>query len=118
MLADDSRPGEEKEKLLTLHLQDLVVFFGDNVDVVAPEDDKLSNSSHQIRRWCIRRKSFEIPCAAAVLVMTFLFCGDVLFPIVEVLIPDDPAKRRLHRTSRYFERLQQVGANTDRHDNR
>ena len=88
MLTDDSRPGEEKEELLTLNLQDLVVLTGNDVDVIATAKNKLSDLLENTRRFLRHR------------------------------MPDDAIERRLHRTGRDFERWQKVGANTDRHDNR
>src|SRR5438128_8672878 len=86
MLTDDSRPGEEKEKLLALNLQDLVVLARNDVDVIAAAKNKLSDLLENTRRFLRHR------------------------------MPDDAVERRLHRTGRDFERLQIVGANTDRHD--
>src|SRR5436853_4704366 len=87
MLTDDSRPGEEKEKLLTLNLQDLVVLAGNHVDIVAPAKNKLGDLLEKIWRFRCHR------------------------------VPDDAVERRLHRAGRYFERLQKIGTNSDRDDN-
>src|SRR5437879_7778808 len=78
----------EKEKLLTLNLQDLVVYPGNHVDVVAPANDELGDLLENI--WRLRRHR----------------------------PPDNAVEGRLHRTGRNFERLQEIGTNTDRNDDR
>src|SRR5439155_14343980 len=85
---DDPRPGEEKEKLLTLNLQDLVVYPRNHLEVAAPANDELGDLLENI--WRLRRHR----------------------------PPDNAVEGRLHLTGRNFERLQEIGTNTDRNDDR
>src|SRR2546430_10588076 len=85
MLADDPRPGEEKEKLLALNLQDLVVFGRDDVNVIAAAKNEFGNLLQNV--WGLRRHR----------------------------VTDNSVQRGLHRTGWNFEWLEKIGTNADRH---
>ncbi len=87
MLADNSRPGEEKEKLLLLDLQHLIVLLRNDVDVISAAKNELRHLPQHI--WW--RRSHRVS--------------------------DNSVQRRLHRAGWNFERLQKIGTNPDRdHD--
>src|SRR5437764_6766624 len=86
VLADDARPGEEKEKLLLLDLQDLIVFLRHYIDVIASAKNELRHLLQQIRRWRGHGPA------------------------------DNSVERRLHRAGWNLERLQKIRADPDRDD--
>ncbi len=83
MLADNPRPGEEKEKFPLLDLQHLIVLLGDHVDVITAANNEFSSLPKNIR-W---RRSHRAA--------------------------NDSIEGRLHRSRRNFERLQEIRSNPD-----
>ena len=89
VLPADFREGKEESVFLRNDLPDGVFLGGNDIDVVASEDEVLTDPLEKIREG--RRR---------------------IDPVA-----DDPIQRRLHGTGRNLERLQKIGPNSDRdHD--
>src|ERR1700730_3469052 len=86
-MTNQSGKGKKEEELLRLHLQDLIILAGNDIDVIAPAHDKLGCLLHNIR--------------------------DRLTRLVRVT--DDSIQGGLHRAGRDLEWLQEIRTNADCH---